>query len=1642
MITYSAKKNKITAWLLMFIFLVTPFTSIYSAELNSNNFIINEYDFDTGDNMNSTNFSVSGSATQGQKGLFSTNSLPLVPGVITSCGKITTAGTYTLGANLTGVSGTCFSVQVNDVIIEGDGYAVTAANSNSSYAITATSSSVAGSGYGTTTIQNIVFSGFGGGVNASGNNAVSGNTNGGNGGKLLIASSTMGAILTSSGLGSGTGSAGAGGSVVLNNSTAGNITNSGSSGSITISGSDVNLSNNIYTTSGTFSLSYSGALTTTNTTLSSLSNFIIQGTNYGSYVGGAFPIIPSTITSCGNLYFAGTYTLGSNVVGNCNILGTGVIIDGNGNTLTGNVTANNKGVTLSNITVTGAVSTTGASPGALVVNNASNLTGTINVTGTISGDGSSSLVNTTINAGGSVATSSVSFVGDVLNNGTINSGNAVVGKTTNNSIINTTGTFSFNASSTNSGTVNGNAILSASSTSSGTITGNATFNAYTAVDGTVSFGGTTAFAGTGYVNGNVYDSTGTNTIDTWVFNASSTNIGITKGNATFNDTSINTSSGRVQGNAIFNGTSRNLGIVTGIADVYSPVVRPLGGTVTGQVVYHNYAGLYFHDSVSGSGVLGKWNDINNWWVDVNATVRAPIIPTEGDDTIILSGTISTTTATARVRTVTFQNSTINGISITVTSTARDSALFNATSTNNGTIVGNATFAGTASTNNGTVTGYITRQYSTGIFTVVTDFTHNGVNWIVQAVNGATVDLTNATYSLITNIFEALSNAIFIFNNAIGGSTPTLTITTPTSGTNIKWKPVVSWGTNTLCQYKIDGGSYASVSCANNGSDVPRPSAGAHTIFFRSTDTIGNSKEKSISFTYDNTQPVDTDCTSALDEATRPYYYLTSNVGNCSVTASTTLRGDNNGGGSYYTVGNITGSSTALSLQNITGTGSVSGFTNLTVASSTIAGTVTVKGTLYADNLSRFTHGTINSGATVYGGAFTGNITNNGTISNSTTTPITVAGNTTNNGIINNGFVFNATSTNLGTVNGNLTLNGTSYNQGIVNGNLIFNTFTADSNVVTISGNTVFRGTGTVSGSLLDNRGENISIWLFENSSTNLGFTRGTSYFSGSSVNLGTISGNAHFNDSSSNSGTITGNAYKYKAWLTSSVLGGTVGGSTTYYSYPNSVSFRNTSGDNDWNNLSNWFRFSATTTALGRMPVSGEEIVLFADTTLKSNLTNNIYIGMSTTTISGANYTLTGNIFGNGAYGGHNAYNINLERIIVTGTTTAMGGDGTPQGSGGNGGNINVQYSSTGVISVSGGDPLQNGGDAGTIYTLNTIAIEEGTSILAVGGDSVGCGFGGSGGNVTLIDTSGYIVSLEPGRSATSTIAEGGGCENPPSGSAGSRGRSAITGLYNPSLNTFKNNNNNNNPTSQSVQPSAGSRSKQIVERLIPLVIFDLHPSPLNLVPLPTFGTGKNSFSFMDKIRSFFTTPISEEMLNKFASAPTLLSSFNINTMNDLIILRKKPILIKDTKIMGLFSAYSMNQTVPLISYLEYDKTEVVVQKIQVLPGQKIIISLIPTINNSNYKAVFNNKEVFFLNNKLELTAPLRSGVYSLSSSVTPIVLRIQVVNKIQDDYSTTNERVNLMDIVYERAVTVVKSTWVFLRDKIDTIRLYFMRLF
>jgi hypothetical protein len=252
-------------------------------------------------------------------------------------------------------------------------------------------------------------------------------------------------------------------------------------------------------------------------------------------------------------------------------------------------------------------------------------------------------------------------------------------------------------------------------------------------------------------------------------------------------------------------------------------------------------------------------------------------------------------------------------------------------------------------------------------TTTRDFTTEGGvdTWtiIAQRAVGSfvdvVVDITGAIYDLTKNIFKAFTGAIFISGTDINNlSTPVVPELIPSlpahNQTVTKWLPSVDWGdTATTCEYSYDNWTTTNtINCLNNGSDIERPQAGSHTLSLRATNQYGSFKEEDISFTYDNTVPTYTMCGSdLLDEATRPYYYLASDITeNCTATVNTELRGTTTTTTIGYTLtGDVIANAKNISLKFIHITGSV---TTSGTSDGEHAGSITIAtsttGTLYAN----------------------------------------------------------------------------------------------------------------------------------------------------------------------------------------------------------------------------------------------------------------------------------------------------------------------------------------------------------------------------------------------------------------------------------------------------------------------------------------------------------------------------------------------------------------------------------------------------------------------------------------------------------------------------------------------------------------------
>ncbi len=492
-------------------------------------------------------------------------------------------------------------------------------------------------------------------------------------------------------------------------------------------------------------------------------------------------------------------------------------------------------------------------------------------------------------------------------------------------------TTDFNNSSYNSGIINGSSTFKDLSYNMGLVNGDAKF-AY-ATGGIVSLSNNMVW---GTITGSVKGLADNTSIGHWIFNGNSYNNGTTtvasSSTMSFYDTSYN--SGFIY---ILSG---------GRAEFYN------GGVNIGTINIASGGALNFHDSSSNNnGII---------YVASNGAVN-------------------------------FYDSSFNKDG---TSTVNQGGVFDFYnySYNDGVVSGNVVFHDDISQNIGIVNGSTTRQYDNNATTTrnfTTDGGHN--DWIIIA-KGVIVNISNAIYSLATNVFKAFANGFFIFgNNSVGGPVvPQVSISSPFVGTStIKWVPSVDYGVDasSTCQYKIDSESYQTVNCANNGSDISRPTAGEHTLWIKATDAKGNLSEKSIVFNYDNTVPIYTSCgIDYLDEATRPYYYLaTSTVGTCTATIDTSLFGNSQTNASStagigLSIGAFEGNGHTITLKNITIVGTTTSNGGILTIQDATTGDVVVSATTNGGNGGTTTIATSTTGRVFANGADgTANGGNGGTV---------------------------------------------------------------------------------------------------------------------------------------------------------------------------------------------------------------------------------------------------------------------------------------------------------------------------------------------------------------------------------------------------------------------------------------------------------------------------------------------------------------------------------------------------------------------------------------------------------------------------------------------------------------------------------------
>jgi hypothetical protein len=624
----------------------------------------------------------------------------------------------------------------------------------------------------------------------------------------------------------------------------------------------------------------------------------------------------------------------------------------------------------------------------------------------------------------------------------------------------------------------------------------------------------------------------------------------------------------------------------------------------------------------------------------------------------------------------------------------------------------------------------------------------------------------------------------------------------------------------------------------------------------------------------------------------------------------------------------------------------------------------------------------------------------------------------------------------GTVGGDAEFFGTNANNGTVVG------------VATVYAGATLSGSGTLSGNTL-NLGS-ISNGFFDGVITNItGAITGavsnavTAIFSGGGyvASSGSLSGDAEFNATSSNrgivSGTSTFSGYSYNIGTTSNatfigdlaenvygaVVGFVSGVKTRLYTAvaPQIALFRDFTGgawtviaDNTvvkllYRNLANLFGEdpSAVTTLVERnggfilrplvpgvITSCGVLDTASSTYTLGADISNYAHdacfiVRADGITIDGGNHSVTGASTSTSLYGIVSSSTLSIDSTpdSFSGLTVrnisfsnfAYGlwgrGNDVPDGTGGHGSDVTIENSTIGNIDVNGGDPIEQAGNGGDVSLITSVA----GVISSRGGDSTSCGIAGDGGSVDITTDSVYEAIINDGGLSTGCAPEA----SPSHGSSGRRNTAIVSASTRAALAVAQ-------PAgAKTVGTSLERKIQQQAEGL--RNIFAFLPSvirlfPISLGPLPVFGTeGSNAFSFVTSINSFLFVPLPAGMDSRMA---TILRSLGVRYEREFVALKRSPLTLGGTgRIPGLFSV-SVSGT-PVVSHIEYASTSSVVQVVRVKGKEKLSISI---DSKSDVAGYFNGKKAVFAQGALRVNAPAVAGRYAVSASSTPMTLVVEVV--------------------------------------------------
>ncbi len=400
-----------------------------------------------------------------------------------------------------------------------------------------------------------------------------------------------------------------------------------------------------------------------------------------------------------------------------------------------------------------------------------------------------------------------------------------------------------------------------------------------------------------------------------------------------------------------------------------------------------------------------------------------------------------------------------------------------------------------------------------------------------------------------------------------------------------------------------------------------------------------------------------------------------------------------------------------------------------------------------------------------------------------------------------------------------------------------------------------------------------------------------------------------------------------------------------------------------------------------------------------------------------------------------NGYNFNINNLTASGLISSPGAT------------IDIANSTVSTVDVSGANAAGDAQDGGTINLTDHSTV---STAIANGGNSTDYGFGGARGSINVDGTS--VATSQTTNDGTGGPNRGGGQQN----TGGSGGNSSpVSGCTDPSASNYNsnatidngscrysqsqvrgctdpsatnynvnatindgschyntytpptnggNNNNNNNPPPNNPAPSNPSPAGGGSGGLTPIygITIPVNTIPkLVLKPLPTFGQGKGSFSFVDPITHFLFEPLPDPIYSILKSSPKLsnfMAGVGLAHAQDLVTLKKNPIsLPATTTAPGILELSSGTTTLP-ISLITQTGGDILLEQANLTAGQSVTISLLPLTTKGNVTATFNGVTYTFVKPKngkgdstLSLIMPTQPGRYIFSSRSAAFPLAINV---------------------------------------------------